>query len=194
MQIKKNELKQGIYDAACYEFLHKGYETASMRTIAKRANTSIGNIYHYYENKAALLDEIVEHAIHSLDLFADEHLTQQIRIISYEELNDILENDEAFWKSGFINVLSSEVVIFLKQEEPRWQTKKQQFLTKLQEHMVWHLGHSDPSDGFIKIITNMFIESIVFVVKTSARKDQALADFRRLFRMICSGIIHKEDQ
>lgn len=193
MQKKKDELKQDIYAAACYEFLHKGYEAASMRTIAKRANTSIGNIYHYYDNKAALLDEIMENAIQSLDQLVEEHLSQKIRIISYEELNDVLENDEAFWKSGFINVLKSEVVIFLKQEEPRWQGKKQQFLTILKEHMAWHLGNVEASDGFIKIITNMFVESIVFVVKTNAKKELALADFRRLFRMICSGVIHKDD-
>lgn len=194
MQKKKEELKQDIYQAASYEFMHKGYQAASMRSIAKRANTSIGNLYHYYSSKDALLDEMMQTATSSLDILVKEHLSKNIRVESYDELHDFLYDDEIFWESGFLDILRPEVVVFLKQEEPRWVQKKEEFLQILRQHLAWHLGNTDPADGFLKIIVNMFIESLVFVVKTNAKKHEAMEDFRRLFRMICSGIIHQEDE
>ncbi|MCC0637645.1 MULTISPECIES: TetR family transcriptional regulator [unclassified Clostridioides] len=46
MQIKKEEIEKKIAEVATNEFLKKGYENSSMRTIAKKAHTSIGNMYH----------------------------------------------------------------------------------------------------------------------------------------------------
>lgn len=45
--------------AAEDEFYKRGYRDASMRTIAKKANTTLGNIYNYFENKEALLDAVI---------------------------------------------------------------------------------------------------------------------------------------
>ena len=44
MQTKKDEIRKTILEAAQKEFLIHGYEGASMRTIAKKANTTLGNI------------------------------------------------------------------------------------------------------------------------------------------------------
>ena len=51
MQIKKEEIRTTILNAAQQEFLIHGYEGSSLRVIAKKANTTIGNIYHYLITK-----------------------------------------------------------------------------------------------------------------------------------------------
>ena len=53
-QTLKEEVKSRIIEAAKAEFYDKGYEKASMRTIAKRAEMTVGNIYRYFENKEAV--------------------------------------------------------------------------------------------------------------------------------------------
>ena len=63
MQTKKDEIRKTILEAAQKEFLIHGYEGASMRTIAKKANTTLGNIYHYYENKEAILEELMREPV-----------------------------------------------------------------------------------------------------------------------------------
>lgn len=42
MQIKKEDLKNDIIEAAKVEFLHHGYEGASMRIIASKSHTTLG--------------------------------------------------------------------------------------------------------------------------------------------------------
>lgn len=49
-----------IVECAKREFLSKGFEAASLRTIAKEAGVSTSCIYARFKNKAGLFDEIVQ--------------------------------------------------------------------------------------------------------------------------------------
>ena len=60
MQHTKEEVRSRILEAAELEFDEQGYAGASMRSIVRRAGTSLGNIYRYYPNKEALFLSIVE--------------------------------------------------------------------------------------------------------------------------------------
>ncbi len=55
----KDETRKAIIEAAKEEFLEKGFEDASMRNIAAKANITVGNIYRYFENKEELNKYIV---------------------------------------------------------------------------------------------------------------------------------------
>lgn len=191
MQIKKEDLRQSIYQCAAQEFLSKGFENASMRTIAKKANTSIGNIYHYYPSKDALLDEMMEGALRDVTRLFDEHLKMRIRVHSIDEIDEVLEqaDNDAF---GLACLIRPEVVIFIKQNTERYRERKESFLKAFREHLAWHLNCRDADEYFVKMVTNMFMESIVFIVKTNQSKENAMQDFLRMFRMICGGLITKD--
>lgn len=59
MQHTKEEVRSRILEAAALEFDERGYAGASMRSIVRRAETSLGNLYRYYPNKEALFLSIV---------------------------------------------------------------------------------------------------------------------------------------
>jgi AcrR family transcriptional regulator len=52
---KKEERLNIIIEAAINEFLEKGYEKASMESIAKAANLSKGGLYHHFSRKIDIL-------------------------------------------------------------------------------------------------------------------------------------------
>lgn len=54
MQYRKETVYQKLLDSAMEEFDEKGYTDASIRSIAERANTSVGNLYRYFRNKDEL--------------------------------------------------------------------------------------------------------------------------------------------
>lgn len=56
----QNGLTQTILESATAEFLAHGYEKASMRTIAQKANVTTGALYARYPNKDALFSALVE--------------------------------------------------------------------------------------------------------------------------------------
>ena len=70
--------KEGVYDQVLYfarqEFLEKGYQAASLRTIADRAGTSTSSIYTRFHDKAGLFDALVSPSAQGLlDWFQTAH-------------------------------------------------------------------------------------------------------------------------
>ena len=113
MQTKKEEIRQTILEAAQREFLIHGYEGSSMRTIAKKANTTIGNIYHYFPNKEAILEILMEEPIRSIHKVIDNHMAEQKRIYSYDELKEALDGIEDIIEESDLFYLMDERMIIL---------------------------------------------------------------------------------
>ena len=59
MQYLKEETKNKIISEALKEFKVKGYNKASVRVIAKNSQTSVGNIYKYFESKEDLYKTLI---------------------------------------------------------------------------------------------------------------------------------------
>ena len=57
---RKSERPQEIRNAAEIEFATKGFEAATMGSIAERAGITKGTIYLYYRNKQALFESLQE--------------------------------------------------------------------------------------------------------------------------------------
>lgn len=55
----RESLRQEILDAARELFVREGYEATSVRRIAERAGCSSGILYHYFEDKAAIMAQLV---------------------------------------------------------------------------------------------------------------------------------------
>ncbi|MEG1536660.1 MAG: TetR/AcrR family transcriptional regulator [Clostridiales bacterium] len=59
MQVQKNQVRKRIMDAALQEFFELGYKHASIRSIARTAEITPGNIYAYFAGKEQLFDAVV---------------------------------------------------------------------------------------------------------------------------------------
>lgn len=59
MQIQKDEVRERIVLSARDEFLEKGMDKSSMRTIAAKSRMTVGNLYRYFKNKDDLMIAIV---------------------------------------------------------------------------------------------------------------------------------------
>jgi AcrR family transcriptional regulator len=64
--------RQQILDAAAVCFRHHGFHGASMAVISKTAGMSVGHIYHYFENKEAIIAAIVQQDVQDLMTLFEE--------------------------------------------------------------------------------------------------------------------------
>ena len=55
--------RRQIIDAAIRCFRKNGFHAASMASLAKEAGMSVGHIYHYFENKEAIIAAFIEDGI-----------------------------------------------------------------------------------------------------------------------------------
>ncbi len=61
-----------ILNAAMKLFTEKGFHASSMAELAKEAGMSVGHIYHYFENKDAIIEAIVDKDVAEVMVVMDE--------------------------------------------------------------------------------------------------------------------------
>ena len=113
MQTKKDEIRKTILEAAQKEFLIHGYEGASMRTIAKKANTTLGNIYHYYENKEAILEELMREPVEKVKKMIDDHMKLQDELFTMSEMQEFLDDLDNLMDYHEMQCLMDERLVIL---------------------------------------------------------------------------------
>jgi AcrR family transcriptional regulator len=67
MQTLKKEIKERILNAARAEFAEHGFAKTKMRSIARRAGVSTGNLYTYFSNKDDLFCALVAPAVDQIN-------------------------------------------------------------------------------------------------------------------------------
>jgi AcrR family transcriptional regulator len=66
MQYEKEEIRKRILSAARAEFLENGFEGASVRAIAAKAQTAKSNLYNYFSDKGALFSAVLEPTVQEI--------------------------------------------------------------------------------------------------------------------------------
>lgn len=118
------EKKGRIEDAAKQLFIKQGFHATSMRNIASKAGTSLGNVYNYYRTK----DEILESIIAKYQTVIDERLKsifdeiesplEPESLVAFGRLVKKMVNEHHdFWLLMYIDVLEFENRHFRKMFE-----------------------------------------------------------------------------
>lgn len=71
-QRNKDKTRKRILEVALEKFSEKGFDAASISQISKTANVNQALIYYYFENKQAVLDELLDTFIHKANSFLIE--------------------------------------------------------------------------------------------------------------------------
>lgn len=98
------KLAEELLEAGKREFLEKGFQGASMRSIAAAAGVTTGALYRYYTDKEALLDALVKEPADALEKryreeqrqFAEKNL--QVQLEGLPEISD----ESAVWMIQYV--------------------------------------------------------------------------------------------
>lgn len=197
MQIKKEEIRITILDAAQQEFLIHGYEGASLRVIAKKANTTIGNIYHYFDNKEAILTELLREPIDGLKKLIEQHFEKEQKVYTLKEVEEILCQIDCFMSAAekfeFQYLMDERLLILFDLKTTRFLETKKFFIQRFKEHMAWHLGLDDSDSPYVDIIAEMFIACIRHAILEHKDSEEAQKEFIKVFRMLCAGLVINQE-
>ncbi len=71
-------------------FIHEGYSALTMRNVAKKANTTVGNLQYYYPNKASLVADMLRYF--SAEFYTEmENIDHDPRRSNEEKLTAFIE-------------------------------------------------------------------------------------------------------
>ncbi len=91
-QVLKETQRNNILNAAKHEFSENGIKATSMRSIARKANMTVGNLYHYYSSKNDILNAVISPVITQLRSVSSLFLPSDPNILSGNN-NFIFEED-----------------------------------------------------------------------------------------------------
>ena len=196
MQYQKDEVRNSIVKEALKEFMEKGYEGASIRSIAEKSNTSVGNIYKYFESKEDLYENIIGSVYHKLMDYIKQcdnvELNENAKLIFNELAGKIIE---------IFNENSTEIAVLLNQSKgSKYENCKStfvDFITRIiTENMKYELSLKGKrlKDNFvIYLISYSLVESIAIIVKERHDGAEVKKLILNIIDIYCTDIADKLD-
>ncbi len=194
MQVPKEELKLDILHAAEHEFMRHGYKSASLRTIAKKANTTIGNLYHYFSSKESILEALIKDTPEILTGFVTSHdnfdfdglTTDSISITELKSMIQLILPQVI----DFDYLLSDIVIILLEGcEGTKFEHLKYDILKCIFEHLEDHL-QLDPDPIFNQSMVHSFVSTVVYIAKLSCPIEDKKRSLLRYFTVMIIGLMY----
>ncbi|WP_161496401.1 TetR/AcrR family transcriptional regulator [Clostridium thermosuccinogenes] len=165
MQYLKDDVKEAIVRSALMEFKSKSYLEASMRTIAKNAGITAGNIYRYFQSKDDLFNYIMD------PVWKD---VTRIIFDNYEYTEDFFPITEIINSIMYIyKRFNAELFILLNNSKgSKYENVKERLVSliskRLEDEMApfFKADNREVKDTFIfNIISNAVVESIYLIMK-----------------------------
>jgi AcrR family transcriptional regulator len=132
-QYKKEDVRNKIIENAKAEFLEKGYQNASISSIAKNSHVGVGNVYRYFKNKEAILDAIVTPVVERIKRTLIESVPDELdeNIEPHENIMNVMTYvlDEIIHLSK--NHKDEILIVLLKSQSTQYMTIKEEIIQSL---------------------------------------------------------------
>lgn len=185
MRLFNDELAAKILEASKKEFLKKGFQNASVRSIAASVGVTTGAVYRYYENKEAMFDALVSEPAENLycmyrnysEAFSENTLDKQLSSL----LNKIDSDIQSFVNYIYQNYDAFKLIACCAEG-----TKYSDYVERLIEvetksstvlvHMMKEQKNACPNvdDQLIHIISSMYFSGVFEVIAHDEPIDQAM--------------------
>ena len=144
MQFKKEEIAGRILEASRTEFLTKGFQKTSMRSIADKSGVALSSIYIYYSGKDSIFKALVQPLLNELNtvmlnhndpkylsrdiFYSEKYHTQRIG-----ELFNLVKNYRTELKLLLLNAQGSELADYREELIDRFTEKGIEFVELFKE-------------------------------------------------------------
>jgi len=192
MQTKKEEIRDEILDVAENEFLKRGYKNASMRTIATKSHTTLGNLYNYFENKEAILDSVIRDTPERIYQVLKEHETALYPSKNSKEYLEDNFNDlvDIYMPKLFpLDILLSNSLMILMEgcEGTKYEPYRDTFLNLFQKHLSTHLN-VEPESFLSRSLAHGFLSSLLFIGKNKKNMETGKKDLINYIKTMTLGM------
>lgn len=197
--------KSHIEDAAKELFIRQGFHATSMRDIASRAGTSLGNLYNYYRTKESILESIIAKYQKVIDarlqdLFADiEDPFEPETLKGFgRAVSKMVDEHRDYWLLMYIDVLEFENLHFRRMFEGLTGKLRKRFARQFDElqRQGALCDGIDPAVGFTAVYMQFFSYFLVEKLFGGNRHfgisdDEVVNSISHVF---CRGILRTDTQ
>lgn len=191
MQYAKDEIRQRILDSARKEFLDKGFEKASIRTISAKAETSKSNLYNYFRDKEDLFISVLEPTVTKIrrGLEAAKSYDAAQGVVSYTREAQ-KRNVEAV--TSFVSQNGDDIRLLLfRAQGSTLESLKSEVMDSFTDIMFKWVRAIRPEKEvswiFIRCITRFYLSVLEEAVSTGVQKEQVEQWQKELIDFVYNG-------
>ena len=195
----ERETKTKLLQSARAEFIAKGYQGASLRSICKNSGVTTGALYFFFKDKDDLFTSLVSPQLDALKAMLAQHMQQELLALdetSTAPANDF--RDDAYTAQQVLHLLYQNYDLFLLLLTGSYGSSMEHFVDELvaiaQQHyrtladrQAALLGTSAPDDYTIHWMAHMQIDAFVHLLTHERSEEKALAHLQSILRYMLSG-------
>ena len=195
MQIKKEEMRARICDAALKKFAEKGFLGTKMADIAREAKISVGNIYRYYMNKEDLFYSLITPALVKK---SKALIAQKIQMAHGHTFQDAAKDEEiASFNKEYIRFLIQyrwHIVVVMESSQGTIYEHERQEMTDLMGQLMldyfrsFQVETTEQQQTIIPIIYRNLLQGTVDILKMSADEEQIAGMLQELLNYHFLGL------
>lgn len=191
------ETREKLIESAKAEFMEKGYNKASLRTICSNAGVTTGALYFFFEDKADLFRAIVGNAVDGLF---------EIMQVHFDEDDDIVANVDADNTDDYIDDHSeiaqqlihhiyknydAAILVLTRSQESEYENIVDKIVDitesksiEMMEKIAAKTGERKKLNKYmLHLVIHIVVDSFVQLVIHEPDKKKALKSIKKVFRM-----------
>ena len=191
MQVLKETIRKKIREAALNEFKKKGYQKTSMRSIASRAELTVGNLYRYFKNKDELFNVIIQPAFQEIYQFIDEFARmKEVETLKKGEKENFIRAFEESLMRIYAKHRAELIILFNGSQGSQMENAREQIIYLIADRIKKEAFPKmkkkiKVTDGFLsEVLAISFIDGISLVLnhhKDKEKTRELFAQFTRIY-------------
>lgn len=195
----EKETREMLLASAKQEFLEKGYQGASLRSICKNAGLTTGALYFFFQDKEDLFAAIVEPVLEKLKHMLQQHMRQEL--MELQQLPDAREDnmqDDMFASTQIIHLLYANYDMFIllltKSQGSRFETCIDQFVEILEQgyrvfadEQAKQMGVDPPDAYTIHWVSHVQINAFTHLLLHERDEQKALQHMEHVLPYLVGG-------
>lgn len=192
---RKRAVKEEIHIAALNEFFEHNYKEASMRTIAKNVNMTVGNLYCYFNNKADIFDSLVGEIYEQATEYFNKTAQLVIRTSNFtdESVIDVIRQGSIIMEEKRKNL----IILMNRGAGTKYANVKSEFTGNIQKHYLAIVDSFEKAKGtkfggdrdfMTHMAAYFFIEGFVDIVMNFRDRRNAEKSLIELIELLAGGL------
>lgn len=195
----EHETKDRLIESARGEFMEKGYQKASLRSICSNAGVTTGALYFFFRDKEDLFSSIVQPAIDRILAILSRHTRQELmELQGNPDAREDDMQDDFVASENILTALYADyddfLLVLTKSQGSRYEHILDEFVDMLQQsytmlaaEQAGRLGVSMPDDYTLHWVAHIQIDAFVQLILHEPDKEKAMQHLGAVLRYLISG-------
>ncbi len=188
------ETREKLIESAKAEFMDKGYNKASLRTICANAGVTTGALYFFFEDKADLFRAIVGKPVDELFSIMQSHFDEDDEIIMSSDY-DADEDDHSEIAQVLIHHIYSNydaaILLLTKSQGSEYENLVDRIVEMTESKSIETMEKISLKNGkkkkvnkyMLHLVIHLMVDSFVHLVTHEPDEKKALANIKKVFKM-----------